>query len=170
MFRGVRRLTLFQKEEDYHIFIKLMDIVKERYPFEVNSYCLMTNHVHLLLTTIDDEIWKIMKMLLGRYAMQFNHRYGYTGHVFEKRYTSFLVKDPAYFLEVSRYIHLNPVRAGMVEDPLDYKYSSYAAYIGRKEDSVVSTEEILNMWEQNGNEQYRLFVEGKINRIKGQTP
>lgn len=165
MFRGVRRHTLFQKEEDYQIFRKILELVKQRYSFELNSYCLMTNHVHLLLTTEKDEIWKIMKMLLSRYAIQYNHKYDFTGHVFERRYHAILVEDPVYFLEISRYIHLNPVKARMVTDPLKYEYSSYAVFIGRKEDTLINPEAILNMWKQDKFEKYRIFVEGKMSHM-----
>lgn len=166
MFRGVRRHAIFQQEEDYMMFMKILELVKEKYPFELNCYCLMTNHVHMLLKTGEDEIWKIMKMLLSRYAMEFNHLYQYDGHVFEKRYTSIIIRDPVYLLEASRYIHLNPVKANMVSDPLAYDYSSYGTYIGRKEEAFISTEDILNMWRDNPQEQYRLFVEGKLSHME----
>lgn len=94
--------------------------------------------------------------------MEYNHKYEFTGHVFEKRYTAILVENPEYFLEVSRYIHLNPVKAGMVLDPLDYEYSSYGVYIGQIQMSMVNTDDILNLWAVNQQEQYRLFVEEKM--------
>lgn len=166
MVRGVRRYALFQKEEDYHIFMMTLELVKERYPFELNGYCMMTNHVHLLIQTGQDEIWKIMKMLLSRYAMEYNHKYDFTGHVFERRYTSILVEDPVYLLEVSRYIHLNPVKARMVTDPLNYEHSSYGVYIGRRESQIVNPDDILNLWKSNQQEQYRLFVEGKMSHAE----
>lgn len=153
---------MFKEEEDYQTFFKILGIVKEKYPFELNSYCLMTNHVHFLVTTGEDEIWKIMKMLLGRYAMEYNHKYQYTGHVFERRYKSILIQDPIYFLEVSRYIHLNPVRAGMVKTPLEYEYSSYAVFLEQKKGCMVNVEAILNTWQQDQIEQYRLYVESKL--------
>lgn len=166
MFRGVRKHILFQEEDDYHTFMKILELVKQRYSFELNSYCLMTNHVHLLLTTEKDEIWKIMKMLLSRYAMEYNHKYAYTGHVFERRYHAILIEDPVYFLEVSRYIHLNPVKARMVTDPLNYDYSSYAVLIGRKENPIVNPDELLNMWKTEKKEKYRIFVEGKLSHME----
>lgn len=102
VFRGVRRMKLFQKDEDYELFFHILQSVKEKYPFELYSYCLMTNHVHLLIKTFDAEIWKIMQMLLGNYGITYNHIYGYSGHVFEGRYTSKIVENGVYFLEASR--------------------------------------------------------------------
>jgi hypothetical protein len=90
----------------------------------------MSNHFHLLLETREIEVGKFMKALASKYAMQYNHRYSYKGHVFEDRYRSCLVETDEYFLQTSRYIHLNPVKANMVEHPEDYNWSSYRSILG----------------------------------------
>ena len=86
----------------------------------LHAYCLMTNHIHLLVETGDMEIGKFMKYLSECYAIYFNQKYFYRGHVFEGRYKSCLVKEDTYFLQTSRYIHLNPVKAQMINYPEDY--------------------------------------------------
>lgn len=97
--------------------------------FTIHALCLMTNHFHMCIETEDVEIWKIMHRLLLTYAANYNIKYKLTGHLFENRYIGQLIEDDRYFLEVSRYIHLNPVKAGMVREPLSYEYSSYGLYV-----------------------------------------
>lgn len=123
--RGVRKQVLFEEEYDYQMFLYIMRLALDEYKCILHAYCLMTNHVHLLLETTDYEVGKFMKFLSERYAMYYNRKYCYIGHVFESRYKSCLVKDDAYFLQTSRYIHLNPVKAMMVSRPEHYRWSSY---------------------------------------------
>ncbi len=166
MARSVRSTELFRNEEDYEIFFKIMQKTMERYPFCIHSYCLMTTHFHMLIATKNDEIWKLMKRLMQSYAMYFNRKYGTKGHVFDSRYVSCLIEDGRYFLEVSRYIHLNPVRASMVRNPLDYKYSSYDSIVSKKENELLSRQEVLDYFKGNQAEQYRMFVEGAISHAE----
>ena len=76
----------------------------------MHSICLVTNHFHMIIETEKTDLSKIMQKILHPYSMDFNHKYDFTGHLFESRYTSCLIEDERYFLEVSRYIHLNPVK------------------------------------------------------------
>ena len=162
MSRGIRRSAICMDSTDFEMFQLILESTMRKMPFKLHCFCMMTNHFHMQITTIDTEIWKIMKYLLSNYAKNFNHRYGYTGHLFESRYTSCIIQDPRYFLEVSRYIHLNPVKAGIVKDAFDYPYSSYAAYISQKEDSLLSKDEILAYFQGDREEQYKMFVEGVL--------
>lgn len=162
MSRGIRRLTICKDEIDYEIFCMVLKRTKEKIPFKLHSFCMMTNHLHMQITTVNTEIWKIMNYLLCNYARNFNQRHGYCGHLFESRYTSKLIEDQKYFLEVSRYIHLNPVKAGMVREAVAYPYSSYSAYVSSKENELLSKDEILNSFTENQEEQYRMFVEGAL--------
>ncbi|MGN1158245.1 MAG: transposase [Agathobacter sp.] len=162
MSRGIRRSAILKDQADYEMFCMILKNTMEKGPFKLHSFCMMTNHLHMQITTINTEIWKIMNHLLCSYAKSFNHRYGYTGHLFESRYTSCLIDDPVYFLEVSRYIHLNPVRAGMVREPLDYPYSSYGCYVSQKSNPLLEKNEILSFFANDSAEQYRMFVEGAV--------
>ena len=172
MGRGNRHGIIYRGEEDYEIFLMLLREMQKRYPFILHAYCLMTNHFHLELTTNTDPIWKIMKPIMNNYARTFNQKYGYQGHLFDGRYGSCIIEDQRYFLEVSRYIHLNPVKAGMVGEPLDYKYSSYRCYVDRDydqakgQDTVIEpdTQLVLSAFGGDPREQYRMFVEKKISR------
>ncbi len=176
MSRGNRRADIFRDHGDYIFFLECIAKVKEKYPFTIHSLCLMTNHFHMSVETGDVELWKIMQKLLSIYAEEFNHKYSYKGHLFESRYSSCIIEDERYFLEVSRYIHLNPVKAQMVQDPLAYKYSSYGLFLGniagKKQNrrtkcgklirELTDTSRVLSFFQDNVNEQYRMFVEGKI--------
>lgn len=166
MARSVRSLPLYKSEEDYEVFLKMIQVTKEKYPFILHSYCLMTTHFHMLITTKEDEIWKIMNRLLQKYAMYFNRKYGTRGHVFDSRYVSCVIEDGKYFLEVSRYIHLNPVRACMVRAPLEYRYSSYGSFFSDKKNELLSPQEVLDYFQGNQTEQYRLFVEGALSHAE----
>ena len=159
MCRGIRRMAIFREEEDYEIFLLKVKKTMECLPFTLHSYCMMTNHIHLQITTMDSEIWKIMKRLLSSYARNFNNKYGYSGHLFESRYTFCLIEETIYFLEVSRYIHLNPVRAGMVREPVTYPYSSYAYYVSGKEHPLLDKSRVLGNFRTEQEEKYRMFVE-----------
>lgn len=165
MGRGNRRCAIFKDEEDYRFFLLILGQIQQRYPFELHAYCLMTNHFHLEITTIDTPIWKIMQPLMNHYARTFNQKYGYSGHLFDSRYESKMIENNIYFLEVSRYIHLNPVRAAMVREPQAYKYSSYGLYVtdtASLTECKVDTRQVLDSFSEVKREQYRLFVEAKI--------
>jgi putative transposase len=126
--RGNRKDLLFKDERDYRTFLYILQQVFETHPFELASYCLMNNHYHLQLRSKEQPISKIMSLVNKRYATYFNSRYELTGHVFEKRYFDEPLNTPANMLEVSRYIHLNPVKANLVLQPADYPWSSYRYY------------------------------------------
>ncbi len=186
MGRGNRRTAIFKSDEDYLIFMKQLARVKEKHPFDLHACCLMTNHFHLELGTKDEPIWKIMKPIMQNYAMWFNKSYGYVGHLFDSRYTSSLIEDDRYFIEVSRYIHLNPVKAQMVQEPLAYEYSSYGQFVGDGvEDKnksggkigtagefsqimkeVIKPDHVLECFGNNAQEQYRMFVEARISHTE----
>ena len=172
MGRGNRRGVIFREKDDYMLFMMLLKHVKKRYPFCLHAYCLMTNHFHLELTTGSDPIWKIMHLLMYHYARTFNQKHGHEGHLFDSRYTSCIIGNERYFLEVSRYIHLNPVKASMVAEPLAYEYSSYRDYVegqdisGAADSDITDTYRVLSLFdegpESNSREAYRRFVESRV--------
>ncbi len=181
MSRGNRRYSIFKENADYLMFLDSLKMVKDQYDFKIHSICLMTNHFHMAVETGNTEIWKIMHKLLLSYAASYNMKYKLTGHLFENRYVGQLIEDEVYFLEVSRYIHLNPVKAQMVRGPLDYEYSSYGAFFedskGDVEDEsglnsgniikgMIDTSRVLGCFHNNSREQYRMFVEGKISHAE----
>lgn len=123
--RGNRRDPLFRTQTDFHTFFHILNQLHEKIPFELASYCLMTNHYHLQICSREVPLSKVMSFINKRYANHYNTRYRLTGHVFEKRYYDKLIEDKEGMLEVSRYIHLNPVEAKMVKQPESYPWSSF---------------------------------------------
>ena len=171
--RGNRRSRIFRKDRDYVHFLEIALEVRVKYPFLIHSLCLMPNHIHILLGTIDVDPGKIMHKMLGSYAGAFNYRYNCKGHLFESRYTAPIIDSQKYLLEVSRYIHLNPVKAAIVDDPADYKYSSYSlfvedlpaqtdVYVLRMLSDLVDTTRVLSCFHEDPQEQYRAFVAEKM--------
>ena len=159
MHRGVRRTEIFSDEADYQVFLEILKVALDRYQCKSHAYCMMTNHIHLLLETSEGEIGRFMKCLSERYAMYFNHKYQYRGHLFESRYKSCLVKEDSYFLQTSRYIHLNPVKARIVVKPEDYRWSSYQTMIALKDDRITERNRTLAYFKDNSIVRYRDFVE-----------
>ena len=137
MSRGNRRTAIFKDESDYLEFLEYIKETRKMFGFKLHSLCLMTNHFHIALGTGDIELWKIMHKLLLLYAANYNIKYNLTGHLFENRYTACLIENERYFLEVSRYIHLNPVKVQMVRAPLDYEYSSYGLFVDSERELTV---------------------------------
>ena len=177
MSRGNRKGTLFREHSDYLLFLEYVRMIRERFPFKIHALCLMTNHFHIAIETQETELSKIMQKILHLYASEFNNKYKYSGHLFEGRFTSCLIEDERYFLEVSRYIHLNPVKAMMVRGPEDYEYSSYNLFLtessGKEENktflrirNLVDTTRTLKCFRDSSREQYRMFVEGKISHAE----
>lgn len=156
--RGNRRGALFYDHEDYLMYLELLEKTRLRYPFHLHAYCLMTNHIHLQLETIDHNLKHIMKKLNFRYAIYFNKRHRYVGHVFQGRYGAKLIGTKEYQLETNRYIHLNPVEAKMVISPEDYRWSSYTAYVTTNNNPHVTTEKMLEYFPEPVEENYRKFM------------
>ncbi len=131
VFRGVNKQHIFEEETDYLKMIHVLYELKTELSFEIYSYCFMSNHVHLLLKEKSaGEISKIMKRLLTKYAMYFNKKYQRSGALIANRYKSQPVEFDEYFLSVIRYIHQNPIKAGIADKIEDYRWSSYKEYVG----------------------------------------
>ncbi len=124
--RGNNREACFLEPENYQYYLELWRRLSEKYGVEVHAYCLMTNHVHFLVTPKEeDSISNTFKVVGSRYAQYINHRYDHTGTMWEGRHKSSMIQSERYLLSCYRYIELNPVRAGMVERPEEYRWSSY---------------------------------------------
>lgn len=126
--RGNRRDPLFRDSTDFNAFLYILQQLHEKYPFDMASYCLMTNHYHLQLRSLQISHSKFMALLNKRYADYYNTKYDLTGHVYEKRFFDKILLGREGMIEVSRYIHLNPVTAGIVQYPEQYPWSSYSLY------------------------------------------
>ena len=179
MGRGVRRGAIFLEEDDYMLFLRLLKKTQNQHPFHLHAICLMTNHFHLEVTTGTEPVWDIMKPLMANYARIFNQKHGFVGHVFGSRYTSSLINDDRYFLEVSRYIHLNPVKAQMVKEPALYDYSSYGYYISDPSRcsqywkpsweliaELIDTSRVLSFFQPEPQKHYKMFAEEKTSHAE----
>jgi putative transposase len=126
--RGINRQQCFFADSDYVTYLRLLAQLSARFDCAVHAYCLMTNHIHMLLTPhAEDSCALLMKNLGQRYVQTVNKRLGRTGTLWEGRFKSCLVGSETYVLACYRYIELNPVRAGMVQAPANYRWSSHTA-------------------------------------------
>jgi len=130
--RGNERKNIYKSKRDREKFLEYLGEAHERYGAIIHAYCLMTNHYHLLIETPDANLPQIMKHVNSSYTTYFNVKRKRFGHLFQGRYKAFLVYKDDYALELSRYIHLNPVRAAMVESVIEYPWSSYRAFVGKE--------------------------------------
>jgi len=157
--RGNRGSSLFNDAADYKHYLELVKLCQSEYPFKLHAYCLMTNHIHLLIEVDNHTSGEIMKFIHFKYAKYYNKRYEVTGHLFQGRYYAKVIKSIHYLLEVSKYIHLNPVKAGITSYPDDYYWSSFNIYMRNEENQdFVETSRILNYFDGLSQEQYNEYV------------
>ena len=131
--RGNNRAPVFFDDQDYAAFLKAVADLKQRRPFEFYGYCLMPNHVHLLIRPLETPISRIMQSLLVSHTQRYHRCHHGGGHVWQGRFKSPVIQDDDHLLTVLRYIEANPLRAGMVEAAGDYRWSSFPAHgLGRR--------------------------------------
>lgn len=126
--RGNNEKKIYRSVRDYKKFLQILEKVKKEFPFFLYSFSLMPNHYHLKIETQDISISKIMHRINFLYVIYFHYRYKTSGHLFQDRFYSSLIEKDSYFWEAIRYIDLNPVRAGLVKQPENYKWGSYLFY------------------------------------------
>lgn len=130
--RGINKQQIFVSENDYLFFLKKLNDLKKKYDHSIYAFCLMPNHFHLSIQTRKVPISKIMSSLSTSYSMYFNRTHAHFGPVFQNRFKSILIESNSYFLKLSQYIYLNPLKAGLVSDPTLYKFSSIREVLGRE--------------------------------------
>jgi len=158
MNRGRRREEIFTSPGDYQLFREVLKETVEMHHLEVSAYCLMPNHYHLLVQTPEGNISRCMRHVNGVYTQRFNRRHGTDGQLFRGRYKAILVDDDNYLLEVLRYIHRNPVRAGMVKKTGDYNYSSHKAYISNAAKwNWLHKDYLLSMFSENNRQAVKAY-------------
>ena len=129
MLRGVNRQRIFEDDQDYRRFLQTLVKYRNICGYEVLAYCLMPNHIHILFREGREPLSVAFQRIGASYVYWYNGKYGRSGHLFQDRYKSEAVDDETYLLTVSRYIHRNPVKAGLCRSPGEYRYSSYREYI-----------------------------------------
>jgi len=167
--RGNARQAIFLDEEDFTDFLRVLCSVVKRYHFILHTYCLMNNHYHLLIETPYANLSRGMRQLNGLYTQRFNRKHQRIGHLFQGRYQAILVDKDNYLLELSRYVALNPVRAKIVKDPKDWRWSAYQATTGHKGISCLTTDWVLSQFgnKQKASSLYQAFV---LSGIKAESP
>lgn len=144
--RGNHQQNIFFAATDRDRMSELFADVVERFAARLHAYCYMTNHVHALIQVGDVPLGRLILRVAGQYARITQSRLPTTGHLFEKRYHPVLVDTDAYLLELIRYIHLNPVRAGLASVPIEYPWTSHHAYLGRRAEPWVTTDSALALF------------------------
>lgn len=129
--RGNARADIFEADSDRETFLRIFGLVVKRFNWLCHAYCLMNNHYHLLIETVEGNLSAGMRQLNGVYTQAFNRAHRRDGHVFKGRFAAILVEKESHLLELCRYVVLNPVRAGMVERPEQYRWSSYLPTLGK---------------------------------------
>lgn len=160
--RGDDRKKIYVSDRDYEKFLEYILLARTKFNVHIYAYCLMTNHYHLLLETTQPNISKVMHFINGSYTIYYNIKRKRSGHVFQGRFKSLVVDKDSYFQELSRYIHLNPVRAKITQMPEAYRWSSYLGYLGKK-DLLIDPDRIKQCLDMDKN-QYRQFVLQGIDR------
>jgi REP element-mobilizing transposase RayT len=176
--RGNGRNPIFDDDRDRKGFLFTLDDVVQRYRWICHAYCLMENHYHLLIETPEANLSRGMRQLNGVYTQRFNRRHKKTGHLFEGRFKAILVEKENYLLELCRYVVLNPVRAGMIERPESWKWSSYRPTAGfQRAPNYLKIDWILGLFDSRkslAQKKYREFVREGIGqgaprgKIRGQ--
>ena len=161
--RGDDRKKVFISKYDYEKFLEYLRLAKDKYKFYLYAYCLITNHYHLLIETTQPNLSRIMQYINSSYTIYYNTKRRRCGHVFQGRYKSIVVEKDSYFLELTRYIHLNPVRAKIVTDPSKYEWSSCRGYIKKKGNAYIDEEYMRRYFDMSG-KQYQDFALEGINK------
>lgn len=164
--RGNEHQDIFKSDTERERFLSYLESAAERYGAVIHIYCLMSNHYHLLLETPEENLSQIMRHINGAYTTYFNTKRQRAGHLFQGRYKAIIIDADEYAGELSRYIHLNPVRAGIVNRPEAYRWSSYQYYNGKKPPKWLKVDFILSYFgrgKSKAQEKYREFVNALVN-------
>ncbi len=165
--RGNRGQKIFRDVQDYERYLEFLREYKNRFHFLLYAYTLMPNHAHLLLEMGETPLSRLMQILQFRYTRNFNIKYKKWGHLFQGRYKAILCDKDSYFLELSSYIHLNPVRAGLVEKPQQHPWSSYRSYVREDKDPLVDRDFLLTQFSNKmivAKRAYGRFVRSRISQ------
>ena len=143
MLRGINRQQIFEDREDYEKFLQILKDCKAISGFKLYAYCLMGDHIHLLIHEVSEPIEQIMKRITIRFVYWYNVKYQRVGHLFQDRFKSEPVEEDSYFLTAIRYIHQNPIKAKICKQIAAYAYSSYAEFF--KDSDLIDSELVFDM-------------------------
>lgn len=167
MNRGRNRAKIFCSREDYTAFIELLKNASSLWKVRIAAYCLMSNHYHLLIQTPEANLSRCMRHINGLYTQYFNRKYKSDGPLFRGRYKSIVIDGDSYLLELVRYIHRNPLGAGLVKRLEDYSWSSHSAYISKgNEGNWLHKDFVLSILEENKSNRRQAY----LNFVKQEVP
>jgi len=160
MLRGNERRNIFLDQEDKLRFIETIGNKKLEQRFYLHAFCLMDNHIHLMISEGTEDIAKVIKRITVSYVLYFNKKYKRVGHLFQDRYRSEAIESDEYILSLARYIHQNPVKANIVKMPGEYKWSSYNGYLKKENYSskILDKEIILGLVSRAGKKEEEQFI------------
>ncbi len=156
MLRGINKQRIFKDSQDKEKLFQTLKYYKKVSGFELYGYCFMKNHIHMLIKESLEPISLIMKRISSSYVYWYNTKYQRCGHLFQERFKSEVVEDDAYFFTVLRYIHQNPVKAGIVNKVSDFRWSSFDEYINKS--IIIDTDYMFDMFSQDRKEAIKLFT------------
>jgi len=156
MIRGINQQNIFSNDEDCEKFIAILHKYRKKVEYEIYAYCLMGNHVHLLIKEGKEVLSNTMKRIGASYVYWYNWQYNRKGHLFQDRFKSEAVEDDAYFLTVLRYIHQNPSKAGLADDITSYKWSSYEEYTTKKK--IANVDFVLPLFDKGMDKAIEKFI------------
>lgn len=166
MTRGNNRHKVFITDEDYHYYLDLIIRFKADHPFDLFHYCLMPNHVHLLIkTNVSSDFSVFMKRLNLAYFHHYNKKYGWIGHFWQDRFKSQPIGKDEYFIQCGKYIELNPVRKKLVSLPEDYVWSSYRYYVKGISNSLITEDFLYDKLSPVSEERQRQYAQLIIDEI-----
>lgn len=157
MLRGINKQSIFQEDQDRIKFLSVLDRYKQVSNYQLYGYCLMTNHIHLLLKENDEPVSDVMKRISSSYVFWYNQKYNRSGHLFQERYKSETVDNDSYLLTVLRYIHQNPVKANLCKGIQEHRWSSYKDYLGRS--TLTDTAYVKGLFSENDEQAAKQYCE-----------
>ena len=157
IMRGINRQNIFEDQADYIRFIQTLRQYKEISGYQIYAYCLMGNHVHLLLKVGEEPLGQVMRRICGSFVYWYNQKYQRIGNLFQDRFKSEPIENDSYFLTVLRYIHQNPLKAGLVTNIEDYQWSSIGNYISKEQ--FVDTKFALQIFDADPKKAVKSFIQ-----------
>src|SRR4051794_27581876 len=157
MLRGINKQSIFEDDEDRLKFLETLKKYKAISMYTIYSYCLMDNHIHLLMKESEESISEAVKRISSSYVYWYNLKYERCGHLFQERFKSENVENRAYFLTVLRYIHQNPMKAGLVKNVFEYKWISLHEYVGKVK--IVDIDVGLRLFSSDRKKAIKLFIQ-----------
>ncbi len=156
--RGNNKQVVFSGDDDYRLFQKVLAGTAEKYPFLLYAYALMPNHVHLMIEVGEEPLSRVMQSMLTSFVRSINKKHERIGHLFQGRYKAIVCGKDSYAMELVRYIHLNPVRAGIVTAPEEWRWSGHGEYAGTDSTSIISPQIVRELF-GDGEQGYGRYVE-----------